>query len=172
VQYLWATASLLSQVRYLSHLPSQPGSGRKNSRTPESKLVIIMSMTDPVSDFLTRIRNAAKAKHRRVDIPASELKKAMAQILVDQKYISDFAVLEDGKQGLLRLNLKYQNGRPVIRGLRRVSKPGIRQYRTVDKLPRVLGGLGVAIVSTSKGVMTDMDARKQKVGGEIIAFVW
>lgn len=131
-----------------------------------------MATTDPISDFLTRIRNAAKAKHRRVDIPASNLKKAMAQILLDQKYIADFAVLEDGKQGLLRLNLKYQNGRPVIRGLRRVSKPGIRQYRSSDKLPRVLGGLGIAIVSTSKGVMTEKQARKAKLGGEILAYIW
>lgn len=131
-----------------------------------------MALTDPISDFLTRIRNAAKAKHRRVDIPASNMKKALAQILLDQKYIANFAVLEDGKQGLLRINLKYQNGRPAMKGSRRVSKPGIRQYRAVDKLPRVLGGLGVAIVSTSKGVMTDVQARKAKVGGEIIAYVW
>jgi len=115
-----------------------------------------MATTDPISDFLT----------------ASNLKKAMAQILLDQKYIADFAVLEDGKQGLLRLNLKYQNGRPVIRGLRRVSKPGIRQYRSSDKLPRVLGGLGIAIVSTSKGVMTEKQARKAKLGGEILAYIW
>ena len=131
-----------------------------------------MAITDPISDFLTRIRNAAKAKHRRVDIPSSNVKKAMAQILMDQKYIANFAVLEDGKQGLLRINLKYQNGKPVIKGSRRISKPGIRQYRSSDKLPRVLGGLGVAIVSTSKGVMTDAQARKEKVGGEVIAFIW
>ncbi|MBI4428412.1 MAG: 30S ribosomal protein S8 [Ignavibacteriales bacterium] len=131
-----------------------------------------MALTDPISDFLTRIRNAAKAKHRRVDIPASNTKKAIAQILLDQKYIANFAVLEDGKQGLLRINLKYQNGRPVIKGSRRISRPGIRQYRSSDKLPRVLGGLGVAIVSTSKGVMTDAQARKEKVGGEVIAYVW
>ena len=129
-------------------------------------------MTDPIADFLARIRNAAKAKHRRVDIPASNVKKAMAQILLDQKYIANFAVLEDGKQGLLRINLKYQNGKPVIKGSRRISRPGIRQYRSADKLPRVLGGLGVAIVSTSKGVMTDAQARKEKVGGEVIAFIW
>ncbi|HLF19482.1 MAG TPA: 30S ribosomal protein S8 [Bacteroidota bacterium] len=131
-----------------------------------------MAMTDPISDFLARIRNAAKAKHRRVDIPASNVKKAMAQILLEQKYIADFTVLEDGKQGLLRINLKYHNGRPVIKGSRRISKPGIRRYRSSDKLPRVLGGLGVAIVSTSKGVMTDAQARKEKVGGEVIAFIW
>lgn len=131
-----------------------------------------MPITDPISDFLTRIRNAAKAKHRRVDIPASIMKKALAQILQDQKYIGDFTVLEDGKQGLLRINLKYHEGRPVIRGMRRVSKPGIRQYRPAESLPRVLGGLGVAIISTSKGIMTDVQARKQNVGGEVLAFIW
>jgi small subunit ribosomal protein S8 len=131
-----------------------------------------MSMTDPVSDFLTRIRNAAKAKHKRVDIPASNLKKAMAQILLDQKFISNFTVLDDGKQGMIRVQLKYNNGKPVIAGMRRVSRPGIRQYRTSQELPRVLGGLGVAIISTSKGVMTDAQARKQNVGGEVVAYVW
>ena len=131
-----------------------------------------MSMTDPISDFLTRLRNAAKAKHKRVDIPASKMKKAMAQILVDQKFIANFTMLEDKKQGILRIQLKYNGGKPVIQGLRRVSRPGIRQYRNSTELPRVLGGLGVAIVSTSKGVMTDAQARKDKVGGEVIAFVW
>ena len=131
-----------------------------------------MSMTDPVADFLTRVRNAAKAKHKRVDIPASNLKKAIAQILVDEKFISNFTFLKDGKQGVLRIQLKYNNGKAVISGLRRVSRPGIRLYRTSDKLPRVLGGLGVAIVSTSKGVMTDIQARKQHVGGEVLAFIW
>ncbi len=131
-----------------------------------------MSMTDPISDFLTRIRNASKAKHKRVEIPASNLKKAMAQILLDQKYISNFTVLEDEKQGVLRIHLKYHNGKPVIAGLRRVSRPGIRQYRPATELPRVLGGLGIAIVSTSKGVMTDAQARKQNVGGEVLAYIW
>ncbi|MCI0707219.1 MAG: 30S ribosomal protein S8 [Ignavibacteriae bacterium] len=131
-----------------------------------------MSMTDPISDFLTRLRNAAKAKHKRVDIPASKMKKAMAQILADQKFISSYTVLEDKKQGILRIQLKYNGGKPVIQGLRRVSRPGIRQYRPSDELPRVLGGLGVAIISTSRGVMTDAQARKEKVGGEVIAFVW
>lgn len=131
-----------------------------------------MSMTDPVADFLTRVRNASKAKHKRVDVPASKLKKAIAQILLEQKYIANFSVLEDGKQGILRLQLKYNNGKSVIAGLRRVSKPGIRQYRQSDELPRVLGGLGVTIVSTSKGVMTDVQARKQHVGGEVLAYVW
>lgn len=128
--------------------------------------------TDPIADFLTRIRNAVKARHRRVDIPASNLKKAMAQILLDQKFIANYTVLEDGKQGILRINLKYNDGKPVIAGLKRVSKPGIRQYRGKDELPRVIGGLGVAIVSTSKGVMTDVQARRENVGGEVLAYIW
>ena len=131
-----------------------------------------MATSDPISDFLTRIRNAHKAKHRRVDIPSSNLKKAIAQLLLDQKFIANFAVLEDKKQGILRINLKYNDGKPVIAGLRRVSKPGIRTYRRSDKMPRVLGGLGMAIVSTSHGVMTGSQAKKQNVGGEILAYVW
>ncbi len=131
-----------------------------------------MSMTDPIADFLTRIRNANKAKHKRVDIPATKLKKAMADILVQQKFISGYTVLDDGKQGIIRITLKYNSGKPVIIGLRRVSKPGIRQYRRKEALPRVLGGLGVAIISTSKGVMTGAQARKEGVGGEVVAYVW
>src|SRR3990172_8455978 len=131
-----------------------------------------MSMTDPIADFLTRIRNAAKAKHKRVDIPASNLKKAVAQILVNEKFISSFTVLEDGKQGVLRLQLKYSSGKAVISGLRRASTPGLRLYRPADELPRVLGGMGIAIVSTSRGVMTDQQARKEHVGGEILAYIW
>jgi small subunit ribosomal protein S8 len=131
-----------------------------------------MSITDPISDFLTRIRNAGKAKHKRVDIPASKVKKAVAQILVDEKFISSFTVLDDGKQGVLRIQLKYAGGKPVISGLRRASKPGLRVYRASDELPRILGGMGVAIVSTSRGVMTDQQARKQHVGGEVLAYVW
>jgi small subunit ribosomal protein S8 len=114
-----------------------------------------MSKTDPIADYLTRIRNAAKAKHRRVDIPASNLKKAISQILLEKNFISGFTILEDKKQNILRVNLKYHEGKPVISGLR-----------------RVLGGLGIAIVSTSKGVMTDAQARKNNVGGEILAYVW
>jgi small subunit ribosomal protein S8 len=130
------------------------------------------TIVDPISDFLTRIRNAAKAKHRRVDIPASTMKKSMAQILLDQKFIANFTVLEDTKQGVIRINLKYKEGRPVIAGLRRVSRPGLRQYRGADEMPRVHGGLGVAIVSTSKGLMTGQQAKKENVGGEILAYVW
>jgi len=124
-----------------------------------------MATTDPIGDFLTRIRNASKAKHRRVDIPASNLKKAVAQILFEQKFIGTFTMLEDKKQGLIRINLKYQNGRPVINGLRRISKPGIRSYKRSSDMPRVL-------VSTSKGVMTGAQAKKQNVGGEVLAYVW
>jgi small subunit ribosomal protein S8 len=131
-----------------------------------------MPTTDPISDFLTRVRNAAKAKHKRVDIPASKMKKALAQILLDQKFIASVTLLDDGKQGVLRIQLKYSNGKPVIDGLRRISKPGIRHYRPAGELPRVLGGLGIAIVSTSKGVMTDVQARKENVGGEVVAYVW
>jgi small subunit ribosomal protein S8 len=131
-----------------------------------------MSMTDPIADFFTRVRNAAKAKHKRLDVPASNMKKAIAQILVEEKYISNYMVLEDGRQGILRIQLKYQGGKPVIAGLRRVSKPGIRQYRRADELPRVLGGMGIAIISTSKGVMTDHQARKLQVGGEVLAYIW
>jgi small subunit ribosomal protein S8 len=131
-----------------------------------------MAMTDPVADFLTRIRNAGKAGHKRVDIPSSNLKKAMAQILTDQKFITSFTVLEDGKQNILRIQLKYYNGKPVIAGLRRASRPGLRQYRAKDALPRVRGGLGVAIISTSRGIMTDMQARKNRVGGEVLAYIW
>ncbi len=128
-----------------------------------------MSMTDPISDFLTRIRNAGKAKHKRVDIPASKVKKAVAQILVEEKFVTSFTVLDDGKQGILRIQLKYNGGKPVISGLRRASRPGLRMYRSSDELPRILGGMGVAIVSTSKGVMTDQRARKEHVGGDVLA---
>ena len=131
-----------------------------------------MSKTDPIADYLTRIRNAAKAKHRRVDIPSSNLKKAISKILLEKNFVSGFTVLEDKKQNILRINLKYYNGKPVITGLRRISKPGIRTYRGSNELPRVLGGLGVAIISTSKGVMTDAQAKKDNIGGEILAYIW
>ena len=131
-----------------------------------------MSMTDPISDFLTRIRNAAKAKHKRVDIPASNLKKAVAQILLEEKFITGFTMLDDGKQGMLRIQLIYNGDKAVITGLRRVSRPGLRLYRSSDELPRVLGGMGIAILTTSKGLMTDQRARKEHVGGEVLAYVW
>ena len=132
-----------------------------------------MHITDPIADLLTRIRNASCAKHPSVDVPASNLKKAICQILVDEGYIKSVQLIEDTKQGTLRLTLKYQdNGQPVIAGLRRVSKPGLRIYTNCEDMPRVMKGLGTAIISTSKGVMTDKAARVANVGGEVLAFVW
>ena len=132
-----------------------------------------MQITDPVADMLTRIRNANTAKHESVDVPASNLKKAIAKILLDEGYIKSYEVVEDGTQGVIRIQLKYLAGKEkVISGLRRVSKPGMRVYAGADELPRVLKGLGIAIISTSKGVMTDKAARANHVGGEVLAFVW
>ena len=132
-----------------------------------------MQITDPIADMLTRIRNANNAKHDTVDVPASNMKKAIAQILLDEGYIKNFQLIDDGTQGVIRITLKYNaNKEKVITGLRRVSKPGLRVYAGADELPRVLRGLGIAIVSTSKGVMTDKAARAQHVGGEVLAFVW
>ena len=132
-----------------------------------------MQITDPIADMLTRIRNANNAKHDTVDIPASNMKKAIAQILLDEGYIKGFQVIEDGKQGVIRITLKYSENRsPVITGLRRVSKPGLRIYSSCEDMPKVRKGLGIAIVSTSKGIMTDKKARELNVGGEVLAFVW
>ena len=132
-----------------------------------------MHITDPIADMLTRIRNANSAKHDTVDIPASNMNKAIAQILVDEGYIKNFKVVEDGKQGVIRVTLKYGEGKSqVITGLRRVSKPGLRMYSNVEDMPKVMKGLGIAIISTSKGIMTDREARKQNVGGEVLAFIW
>ena len=132
-----------------------------------------MQITDPVADMLTRIRNANTAKHDSVDVPASNLKKAIAKILLDEGYIKSYEIVEDGTQGIIRIQLKYLAGKEkVISGLRRVSKPGLRVYAGADELPRVLKGLGIAIISTSKGVMTDKAARANHVGGEVLAFVW
>ena len=132
-----------------------------------------MHITDPIADMLTRIRNASAAKHTTVDVPASNMKKAIAQILLDEGYIKNFQIINDGGQGLIKITLKYtQNKEQVIKGLRRVSKPGLRVYVNVEELPKVLKGLGIAIISTSKGVMTDKKARVENVGGEVLAFVW
>lgn len=132
-----------------------------------------MHITDPIADMLTRIRNANSAKHEIVDIPASNMKKAIAQILLDEGYIASYKVIEDDKQGVIRVTLKYgENKSQVITGLRRVSKPGLRIYSNVEDMPKVMKGLGIAIISTSKGIMTDKEARKQNVGGEVLAFVW
>ena len=132
-----------------------------------------MQITDPVADMLTRIRNANSAKHETVDVPASNLKKAIAQILLDEGYIKSFSLQDNGNQGVIHITLKYLGKKqPALSGLKRVSKPGLRIYAGKDELPRVLGGLGTAIVSTSKGVMADRDARKAGVGGEVIAYIW
>ena len=133
-----------------------------------------MHITDPIADMLTRIRNASNAKHDTVNVPASKMKKAIAQILLDEGYIKAFQVEDDGLQGMIKISLKYQNPgkEKVITGLRRVSKPGLRVYAGATELPRVLRGLGIAIVSTSKGVMTDKAARVANVGGEVLAFIW
>ena len=132
-----------------------------------------MQITDTIADMLTRIRNASSARHETVDIPASNMKKSIAQILVDEGFVKSFQVVEDGKQGVIRMTLKYVDGKtPVITGLRRVSKPGLRIYSNCEDMPKVMKGLGIAIVSTSKGVMTDKKARRENVGGEILAFVW
>ena len=132
-----------------------------------------MQITDPIADMLTRIRNANSAKHDTVSVPASNMKKAIAQILVDEGYIKSFKVIEDGKQGVIEIALKYgPNKSQVLLGLRRVSKPGLLIYADVENMPKVMKGLGIAILSTSKGIMTDKDARKANVGGEVLAFIW
>ncbi|AUS98133.1 30S ribosomal protein S8 [Clostridium thermosuccinogenes] len=132
-----------------------------------------MQITDAIADMLTRIRNASSAKHESVDVPASNMKRAIAQILLDEGYIKGFEDIDDGKQGILRITLKYTaNKQNVITGIKRISKPGLRVYASKDELPKVLGGLGIAIVSTSKGIMTDKKARQNGVGGEVLAFVW
>lgn len=132
-----------------------------------------MQMSDVIADMLTRIRNANDAKHPTVDIPASKMKESIAKILVAEGYVKSYQVIEDGKQGAIRVTLKYQAGKQkVIRGIRRVSKPGLRVYAGYEDMPKVMNGLGIAIVSTSKGIMTDKKARHENVGGEILAFVW
>ena len=132
-----------------------------------------MQISDVIADMLTRIRNANDAKHETVDIPASNLKKSIAEILLEEGYIKNFQIVEDGKQGIIRVTLKYAAGKQkVIHGLKRVSKPGLRIYSNCEDMPKVMNGLGIAIVSTSKGVMTDKKARQANVGGEILAFVW
>ncbi|SDM96492.1 30S ribosomal protein S8 [Acetanaerobacterium elongatum] len=132
-----------------------------------------MQITDPIADMLTRIRNACTAKHDTVEIPASNMKKSIAQILLEEGYIKSYNVTDDGKQGIIRIVLKYgENKSQVIKGLRRVSKPGLRIYTSCEDMPKVLKGLGIAIMSTSRGVMTDKKARAEKVGGEVLAYIW
>ncbi|MDW7676953.1 MAG: 30S ribosomal protein S8 [Bacillota bacterium] len=132
-----------------------------------------MTMTDPLADMLTRIRNASAVKHESVDVPASNIKKEVARILLEEGFVKSYDVIEDGKQGLIRIQLKYsRENEKVITGIKRISKPGLRVYAKKDDVPKVLGGLGVAIISTSQGLITDKEARAQGVGGEVIAYVW
>ena len=132
-----------------------------------------MQITDPIADMLTRIRNAGTAKHETVDVPASKMKKSIAEILLNEGYIKSYQVLDDGTQGVIRITLKYLPGKEkAIQGLRRVSKPGLRVYAACEDLPKVLGGLGIAIVSTNRGIMTDRAARKENVGGEVLCYIW
>lgn len=130
-------------------------------------------MTDPIADMLTRIRNSNDAKHSTVDIPASNIKKQLAEILLNEGFVKGYDVIDDGKQGIIRMDLKYgQNNEKIISGIKRISKPGLRVYAKKDEVPKVLGGLGIAVISTSSGVMTDKDARKNDVGGEVVCYVW
>lgn len=130
-------------------------------------------MTDPIADMLTRVRNASNAKHESVDVPSSNIKKEMTKILLDEGYIKSFDVIDDGKQGLIRIQLKYgQSNEKVISGIRRISKPGLKVYCKAQEVPKVLGGLGIAILSTSKGILTDRKAREEGVGGEVLCYVW
>ena len=131
-----------------------------------------MVMTDPIADMLTRIRNANQAKHESVEMPASRLKLEILEVLKNEGYIAEYEKVEDGKQGVIKVTLKYVEKERVIKGLKKISKPGLRVYAKANELPKVLNGLGIAIISTSNGIMTDREARKQKLGGEVIAFVW
>ena len=132
-----------------------------------------MNITDPIADMLTRIRNASNSKHKTVDIPASNMKRAIADILIKEGYIKAYEELNDNTQGIIRISLKYdENGKKVIAGLKRISKPGLRVYANRDELPKVLNGLGIALISTSKGIMTDKEARQNGVGGEVLAYIW
>ena len=131
-----------------------------------------MNTTDPIADYLTRVRNAMRARHKRVDVPASNVKRALTKILVEQKFINGFTEIKDNKEGVVRITLKYTDGLSAIQGLDRISKPGLRVYTPAEKLPRVLNGLGVAIISTSKGILADKDARANKLGGEVLCHIW
>ena len=155
------------------------GRGTRNLAARTARAVTLMKeevnmqITDPIADMLTRIRNAGNAKHDTVDIPASKMKKAIAEILLEEGYIKNYQIVNDGTQGVIRIFLKYLPGKEkAIQGLKRVSKPGLRVYAGADELPRVLKGLGIAIISTSKGVMTDKKARAEHIGGEVLAFIW
>ena len=158
--------------RELAHDGQIPGV-KKASWQNTKRRSFRMQITDRIADLLTRVRNANTAKHATVDVPASNVKKAITQILVDEGYVKSFQLIEDGKQGVIRITLKYIDGKtPVITGLRRVSKPGLRIYSSCEDMPKVRKGLGIAIVSTSKGIVTDKKARELNVGGEILAYIW
>jgi small subunit ribosomal protein S8 len=131
-----------------------------------------MTMTDPVADYLTRLRNAIQARHKRLDVPASNLKRELTKLLLAHKYIAGFTEVKESAQGVIRIQLRYNEGKPVISGLRRISRPGLRAYADAEALPRVLGGLGMAVISTSKGLMTDKEARRAQVGGEVLCEIW
>lgn len=131
-----------------------------------------MAHSDPIADYLTRLRNAIKSKHKQVEIPSSNMKKAITKVLLEQSFIEKFEEIKDNKQNILNIKLKYSNGQPVILGIQRASTPGLRLYSSSKELPRVQAGLGVAIISTSKGIMTDKQARKEKLGGEVVCYVW
>ncbi|NCS89096.1 MAG: 30S ribosomal protein S8 [Ignavibacteria bacterium CG2_30_36_16] len=131
-----------------------------------------MAVTDPIADYLTRVRNASSAKKIRVDIPSSHMKISLSEILKKYNFIEDYAVVEDNKQNIIRIVLKYRNGIPALSGLKRISKPGLRIYKNSDELPRVLNGLGIAIISTSKGLLSDKEARSSAMGGEIVCHIW
>jgi len=131
-----------------------------------------MSVTDPISDFLTRIRNASRAKKVSVEVPSSKMKQNLAEILKQQQFIHDYHVIEDNKQNVLKIFLKYSKGTPAFNGLKRISTPGLRVYKNAAELPRVLNGLGVAVISTSKGLLTDKQARREAVGGEVVCYIW
>ncbi len=131
-----------------------------------------MPVTDPISDYLTRIRNASRAKKLRVDIPASNMKRSLTEILKRQKFIEDYTVVEDNKQNILRIQLRYASGTPAISGLKRISTPGLRVYKGAKELPRVLNGLGIAVISTQKGLLTDKEARQEALGGEVVCYIW
>jgi small subunit ribosomal protein S8 len=131
-----------------------------------------MSVTDPISDFLLRIRNASKAKKLRVEIPASKMKQGLAEILKKESFIHDYSIIEDSKQNVIKIQLKYRDGSSAITGMKRISKPGLRIYKDATELPRVLNGLGTAVISTSKGLLTDKEARSQSTGGEVICYIW
>ena len=159
--------------RELAYKGEIPGVKKASWYGRTQKEVDDMQISDTIADMLTRIRNASAAKHDSVDVPASNVKKAIAQILLDEGYITSFQVEEDGKQGVIHITLKYgQNKSQAISGIRRVSKPGLRIYTNVEDMPKVMKGLGIAILSTSKGIMTDKQARKANVGGEVLAYVW